>query len=172
MRKLLGRRSTWLTSVASIFAAGVVCITTCREITAATKAFERLDVFPEGKQGSGLRALAKVSDTNTVTVTLNAPAAAVWVAVKKTAQNFDRVGKRPVVGINDNGYRIQNGQIQLESLKLSGSLNDWRDEVVTKLQLLTPKRHGSLLHASLWRRGSAVASGAIAQAMAKLSDGL
>lgn len=114
-------------------AAGVLALGVPQGAKGAKRGFERVEVFPAGKQGAGMRALVKLKDTNTVTVDIDRPDAIVWAAVKIVANKFDQLGRRPVVGINENAHRVQNGAIRTEDLRLSGSLNDWRDEVVTEV---------------------------------------
>jgi hypothetical protein len=122
-----------------------VCILTlavcsaCLHLAAAEKAFERVDKFPEGEQGGTLRSMTSVRDTNTVTVSVKAPYEAVWSAIKVVAQKFDKIGNRPIVGVSEQSGRIQNGKIQLDSMILSGSLVDWRDEFLTEATAIDPQ---------------------------------
>lgn len=97
---------------------------TCLLICAAQKPFERLEQYPEGEQGATLRSLISVKDITTVSVALKAPYAATWSAVKVIAQKLDKLGNHPIIGVNEQSGRIQNGKIQLESMTLSGSLLD------------------------------------------------
>jgi hypothetical protein len=116
-----------------IFRAFILAICACLQLVAAAKPFERVDKFPEGEQGGLLRSLTSVRDTNTVAVTVKVPVPLVWSAVKVVAQKFDKIGNRPIAGISEQSNRIQNGKIQLDSMILSGSLVDWRDEVMTEV---------------------------------------
>jgi hypothetical protein len=105
-------------------------------VAMAQKAFERVDKFPDGLQGSLVGSLTSVTDTKTVSVTLKVPYDATWSAVKAVAQKFDKLGKRPIVAINEASGRIQNGKIQVESMILSGSLMDFKDEFVTEVTVV------------------------------------
>lgn len=111
----------------------VVFCGTALHVAVAQKAFERVDKFPDGEQGSALGSLVGIKDTNTVTVTLGVPADIAWPAVKAVAQKFDKIGHRPIVAINESSTRIQNGQINLESMATSGGLFAFRDEFVTEV---------------------------------------
>lgn len=111
----------------------VVTLSCTLLLVAAQKPFERVEQLPEGEQGGTLRSLTSVKDTHTETVTITASYAHAWAAVKAAAQKLDKLGKRPIVSVNEQSGRIQNGKIQLESMALSSTLMDWRDEIITEI---------------------------------------
>jgi hypothetical protein len=102
------------------------------------KPFERVETFPAGEQDSGLGSLIP-KNVNTVTVDVSAPYAAVWPAVKAVAKRFDKVGNRPVVAIDEQSGRVQNGRITSDALIGSGGglSASWADEFVTEATKLT-----------------------------------
>jgi hypothetical protein len=103
------------------------------------KPFERVETFPTGEQEGALGSLLGIKDTNTVTLTVSAPYAAVWSAVKAVAKKFDKVGNRPVVTIDEQSGRVQNGRITSDALIGSGGglSAAWADEVITEATQLT-----------------------------------
>jgi hypothetical protein len=110
----------------------------CGSLLSAEKAFQRIEVFPAGEQVS---AKGKIlgplggNGTNTVTATLSVPYSAVWTAVKNVAASFDKVGGRPVAGIDEGAGRIQNGRISGDGLigSTGGLTAAWADEFVTEV---------------------------------------
>ena len=113
-----------------------ILFATCVSVRSAQKPFQRVEEFPPGEQGASLGSLVKLSDLHTETITLKASYAATWVAVKRVAQKLDKVGGRPITGVNEQSGRIQNGRIRMGSLELSGKMLDFRDEFITEITAL------------------------------------
>lgn len=95
------------------------------------KPFERVETFPAGEQQSAGKSIIGGRE-NTVAVILSAPYSAVWPAVKSVAQKFDKVGNRPIVGIDEHSGRVQNGRISSDALigRGEGLGGAWADEFV------------------------------------------
>ena len=111
----------------------------CCSALGGQKPFERVETFPAGEQEGALGSLMGTKDTHTVIVTVSAPYAAVWPAVKAVAKRFDKVGSRPVVAIDEESGRVQNGRITSDALlgSVGGLHAAWADEFVTEATKLT-----------------------------------
>jgi len=74
---------------------------------------ERVEQFPEGKQVNILVGglLSGLKDVNVETRVFDAPYNKVWSAAKLTAEKLDKVGKRPLVLVDEKNGRISNGVI-------------------------------------------------------------
>jgi hypothetical protein len=92
--------------------------------------FKRVTAFPEGEQINALLSglLSGYELGNAVETVCAAPEARVWEAVKKAAEQLDRVGRRPVVGRDEKMQRIQNGKIR-EDASLGSGAGAWMDEI-------------------------------------------
>ncbi len=129
----------------------VMALATYGSVLAATKPFERVEAFPAGEQGSG-KGLITPKSVTTETVTLDRPYAVVWSAVKVVARQFDKIGKRPLVGIDEEGGRVQNGKINLDAI-IGGNDCDWKDEFVTEVTKVTAQSTRLSVSRKLVRKG-------------------
>lgn len=80
---------------------------------AQEKQFKRVEKFPSGEQTRSLIGsfLSGVKDYNVVQYTFDAPYEKAWPAIKRVAKEFAKVGGRPVVAIDEDNSRVQNGRI-------------------------------------------------------------
>lgn len=91
--------------------------------------FLRQEKFPTGDQVNFWIGgdLGGIKDTNTEEFVFNAPYKRVWSACKVVADRFDKVGKRPVINVNEKTGRIQIGKIQEDEMIGVGT-GAWLDE--------------------------------------------
>jgi len=90
---------------------------------------ERVEKFPEGEQVNILIGgfFSVLKDINVETRVFDAPYDKVWPAAKLTAEKIDKVGKRPLVIVDEKNGRILNGVINQNVLiGLSGGA--WVDQ--------------------------------------------
>ncbi len=90
---------------------------------------ERIEEFPKGEQVSILIGgfFSGLKDVNVETRVFDAPYNKVWLAAKLTAEKLDKVGKRPVVLVDEKNGRISNGVISQNVLIGLGS-GAWVDQ--------------------------------------------
>jgi hypothetical protein len=92
--------------------------------------FKRITAFPEGEQLNALLSglLSGYELANAVETVCAAPEARVWEAVKKAAEQLQKVGGRAVIGRDEETKRIQNGKIR-EDAALGSGAGAWMDEI-------------------------------------------
>jgi len=108
---------------------------------AASSKFVRIKQFPDGEQVNIIIGgfLSGIKDVNVVENTYSAPYEKVWSAVKNVAQNFSKVGKRPIVGIDEANGRVQNGKISEDAL-IGLGVGAWLDEFVMEATSLSESK--------------------------------
>lgn len=89
----------------------------------------RVETFPKGEQTNILIGglMSGLKDTNVVERVYPAPYEKVWAAVKRVAERFDKVGKRPLVTVDEKNGRVQNGELTQDALIGLGG-GAWADE--------------------------------------------
>ncbi len=89
----------------------------------------RVEQFPEGKQVNTLIGsfFTGLKDVNVETRVFDAPYDKVWSAAKLTAEKLDKMGKRPLVAVDEKNGRISNGAITESALIGLGS-GAWADQ--------------------------------------------
>ena len=122
----------------STFGVAAIFVAYCTSLN-AQKAFERLEIFPAGKQEAGATRLLGFKEVNTATIIVSAPYATVWPAVKSAARQFDKLGTRPLIAIDEQSGRVQNGKISSDALigRGGGFNGAWADEFVTEATQLS-----------------------------------
>lgn len=90
---------------------------------------ERVEEFPEGKQVNTLIGgfFGGLKDVNVETRVFDAPYDKVWSAAKLTADKLDKIGKRPLVLVDEKNGRISNGVITQNALIGLGG-GAWTDQ--------------------------------------------
>jgi len=90
---------------------------------------ERVEQFPEGKQVNTLIGsfFTGLKDVNVETRVFDAPYDKIWSAAKLTADKLDKIGKRPLVLVDEKNGRISNGIITQNALIGLGS-DAWADQ--------------------------------------------
>jgi len=90
---------------------------------------ERVEKFPEGEQVNILVGgfFSGLKDVNVETRVFDAPYGKVWSVAKLTAEKLDKVGKRPLVLVDEKNGRISNGVITRNTLIGLGG-GAWMDQ--------------------------------------------
>ena len=98
----------------------------------------RVGEFPQGKQTDVVTSafLSGMPLSNILEKTYAEPYANVWAATVSVAERFDKIGRRPVVAIDEKNGRIQNGRISQDTLIGSGT-GAWVDEFVMEVTSLS-----------------------------------
>lgn len=104
------------------------------------KHFKRIEKFPAGEQTRSIIGsfLSGLKDYNVVQYTFDAPYETVWAAVKRAARSFAKVGGRPVVAIDEDSGRVQNGRIN-ENAMLGMGPGAWLDEFIIEASKIGAK---------------------------------
>lgn len=118
----------------------IVSVAVTLLVGCASTEFSRVEQFPQGQQINLMTSalLSGKADANTVQRAYNAPYDRVWTAAKLVAERLDKIGRRPVVGIDEkNGRgRIQNGQLN-ESALVGRGTGSWADEFFIEVSKLS-----------------------------------
>lgn len=117
-------------------------ITLCNLVTAAQeKRFKRVEKFPAGQQTNSLIGsfFTGLKDYNVVQYTFDAPYEKVWPAVKRISERFAKVSGRPVIGLDEQNGRVQNGRINQDAMIGMGS-GAWLDEIGIEATKLAPDK--------------------------------
>lgn len=103
--------------------------------------FTRVDTFPKGEQTNVLIGglMSGLKDTNVVERVYPVPYEKVWAAVKRVAERFDKVGKRPLVAVDEKNGRVQNGQLTQDALIGLGG-GAWADQFVMEATAVSPSQ--------------------------------
>lgn len=67
----------------------------------------------------------------------DAPYDQVWMAAKVAARDFDKNSGRPVIGIDEQNNRIQNGRVDRGAMTKSSGLRAFVDEFVTQITIVS-----------------------------------
>lgn len=115
--------------------------TTVASYGCASGGFARVEAFPDGEQTNILIGglMSGIKDANVVERMYLAPYEKVWAAVKRVAEQFDKVGKRPLAAIDEKNGRIQNGRLTQDTLLGLGG-GAWADEFVMEATAVSPDR--------------------------------
>lgn len=109
-------------------------------IMAQDKRFKRVEKFPAGEQTRSIIGsfLSGLKDYNVVQYAFDAPYENAWPAVKRAARTFAKVGGRPVVAIDEDSGRVQNGRITQNAMFGMGP-GAWIDEFIIEATKLGQK---------------------------------
>jgi len=92
---------------------------------------DRVEKLPKGANISALGTF--FSTSNKAEFVFDAPLDRVWMAVKITVRAFDKDAGRPVVAIDEQSNRVQNGKIDQMAMKRAGGWGPFVDEFVTEV---------------------------------------
>ena len=100
--------------------------------------FTRVDEFPEGVQKDYMTSafLSSLELSNSVETAYDAPYEKVWAAAKRVAERLDKIGSRPIIGVDEKNGRIQNGNIGTAS-RLGVGTGAWRDQFLTEVTTIS-----------------------------------
>ena len=102
---------------------------TLGDLSGTGSSSERVEKFPEGEQVNTLIGgfFSGLKDVNVETRVFDAPYDKVWSAAKLSADKLDKIGKRPLVLIDEKNGRLSNGVIAQNALIGLGG-GAWADE--------------------------------------------